>query len=209
MCCHYFNFRTTGRSDSQWVPGWGCFRSTSCKEVWNGLSSRLSQFLCWLLWRYWIPIFIWHHEPHASIPWSEGSSTENERILWGEDTWSEGSLWRGYSEVRILEVRILWGEDTLRWGYSEVRILEVRILCGKDTLRWKYFVVRIGAIHLWHPQKIRFSTSPCPHASTWAGPLPPLWTSTRGRHEVHTTLLKRLLQWPTRPKAQIRIWIWL
>src|SRR6218665_78716 len=32
---------------------------------------------------------------------------------------------------------------------------------------------------------------PCPHAATWARPhLPPLWTSTRSRHEIHTALLK-------------------
>jgi len=36
------------------------------------------------------------------------------------------------------------------------------------------------------------------------GPDPPLWTSTRGRHEIHTALLKRLVQWPTGPKAEIR-----
>ena len=47
----------------------------------------------------------------------------------------------------------------------------------------------------------------CPHASTWAGPhLPPLWTSTRGRHEINITLLKRLVQWPCRPKAEIRLY---
>src|SRR6218665_2326955 len=31
--------------------------------------------------------------------------------------------------------------------------------------------------------------SPCPHESTWAGlPPSPLWTSTRGRQEIHTAL---------------------
>jgi len=34
----------------------------------------------------------------------------------------------------------------------------------------------------------------CPHASTWAGPSAPLRTSTRGRHEIHIALLKRLVQ---------------
>ena len=29
----------------------------------------------------------------------------------------------------------------------------------------------LGAIHLWRPKKVTFLTpSPCPHASTWAGP---------------------------------------
>src|SRR6218665_2591254 len=38
--------------------------------------------------------------------------------------------------------------------------------------------------------KIGFLTpSPCPHASTWAGPLP-LWTSTRGRHGKMKFLVK-------------------
>src|SRR6218665_2055375 len=45
-------------------------------------------------------------------------------------------------------------------------------------------------------KKITFLTPPppCPHASTWAGPPSPLWTSTHGRHEIHTALLKRLVQ---------------
>ena len=43
-------------------------------------------------------------------------------------------------------------------------------------------------------KKIGFLTSPCLHASTWAGPPPPLWTSTHGRHEIHTALLKWLVQ---------------
>ena len=47
---------------------------------------------------------------------------------------------------------------------------------------------------------------PLPPLSTWAGPPPPLWTSTRGRHEIHTALLKWLVQWPTWPKAEIRLY---
>src|SRR6218665_81592 len=47
---------------------------------------------------------------------------------------------------------------------------------------------------------------PCPHASTWAGPPPPLWTSTHGRHEIHTALLKWLVQRPTGRKAEIRLY---
>src|SRR6218665_1415279 len=34
----------------------------------------------------------------------------------------------------------------------------------------------------------------------------PLWTSTRGRHEIHTTLLKWLVQRPTGPKTEIRLY---
>src|SRR6218665_2973379 len=37
-------------------------------------------------------------------------------------------------------------------------------------------------------KKITFLT-PSPHASTWAGPPPPLWTSTHGQLEIHTALL--------------------
>src|SRR6218665_2342901 len=48
--------------------------------------------------------------------------------------------------------------------------------------------------------------SPCLHASTWAGPPSPLWTSTHGRHEIHTALLKWLVQCPTGPKAEIRLY---
>ena len=73
--------------------------------------------------------------------------------------------------------------------------------------------------------------SPCPQASTWAGPSSPIppcgrpwreihlfndasistmicvkWPSTHGRHEIHTVLLKWLVQWPTGPKAEIRLY---
>src|SRR6218665_999571 len=37
-------------------------------------------------------------------------------------------------------------------------------------------------------------------------PTSPLWTSTCGRHEIHTALLKRLVQWPSGPKAEIRLY---
>src|SRR6218665_3671359 len=40
---------------------------------------------------------------------------------------------------------------------------------------------------------------PSPHAS-------PLWTSTCGRHEIHITLLKRLVQRPSKPNAEIRLY---
>ena len=36
--------------------------------------------------------------------------------------------------------------------------------------------------------------------------LSPLWTSTRGQNEIHTALLKWLVQWPTGPKAEIRLY---
>src|SRR6218665_677895 len=37
-------------------------------------------------------------------------------------------------------------------------------------------------------------------------PLPLLWASTHGRHEIHTALLKWLVQCPTAPKAEIRLY---
>src|SRR6218665_1649412 len=60
--------------------------------------------------------------------------------------------------------------------------------------------VDLLTLYLWHKgssiydvhKKIRFLTTllPCPY-----GPTPsPLWTSTRGRHEIHTALLKWLVQ---------------
>ena len=33
-----------------------------------------------------------------------------------------------------------------------------------------------------------------------------LWTATCGRHEIHIALLKRLVQWPSGPKAEIRFY---
>ena len=66
----------------------------------------------------------------------------------------------------------------------------------------------LWAIHLWRPQKIGFLTplplSTCVHMSQT--PSPPLWTSTCGRHKIHIALLKRLVQWPFRPKAEIRLY---
>jgi len=54
--------------------------------------------------------------------------------------------------------------------------------------------------------KIRFLTpsslSTCVHMNRAPSPL---WTSTCGRHEIHIALLKRLVQWPSRPKADIRL----
>jgi len=65
-------------------------------------------------------------------------------------------------------------------------------------------LIYIRAIHLWRSQKIMFLTpSPCPHRPT---PFPPLWTSTCGQHEIHIAFLKRLVQWPSRPKAGIRLY---
>src|SRR6218665_811319 len=51
-------------------------------------------------------------------------------------------------------------------------------------------------------KKIRFLTpSLCPHAPDSP---PPLWTSTCGQHKLHIALLKRLVQRPSGPKAEIR-----
>ena len=61
----------------------------------------------------------------------------------------------------------------------------------------------IVAIYLWRPQKIEFFL---PHASTWARPPLPLWTSTCGRHEIHIALLKWRAQWPSGLKAEIRLY---
>ena len=63
----------------------------------------------------------------------------------------------------------------------------------------------LGVIHLWYPQKrIRFSL-PAHKRPHEPDPLP-LWTSTCGRHEIHIALLKWLVQWPSRPKAEIRLY---
>ena len=48
-------------------------------------------------------------------------------------------------------------------------------------------------------KKITFLTPLPPVHMRPHGPDPPLWTSTRSRHEIHTALLKWLVQWPTKP----------
>ena len=53
-------------------------------------------------------------------------------------------------------------------------------------------------------KKIRFLTSLLPvHMSRTPSPLR---TSTCGRHEIHIALLKLLVQWPSRPEAEIRLY---
>jgi len=69
---------------------------------------------------------------------------------------------------------------------------------------------QIRAFHLWRPQKNRiFDPSLSPHE-----PDPPTPTCGRShahsfqfsRHEIHIALLKRLVQWPSGPKAEIRLY---
>src|SRR6218665_3234532 len=62
--------------------------------------------------------------------------------------------------------------------------------CTQDTLKTSYKnQIKGPSIYDVH-KKITFLTpSPCPH-----GPDHPLWTSTHGRHEIHTALLKWLVQ---------------
>ena len=50
-------------------------------------------------------------------------------------------------------------------------------------------------------KKLGFWPLPLP---TWAGH--PSWTSTWGRHEIHIALLKRIVQWSSGPKAEIRLY---
>jgi len=64
----------------------------------------------------------------------------------------------------------------------------------------------LGVIHLWRPRENRVLDLPslCPQASTWDWPLP-LRTFTCHRHETNVNLLKQLVQWPSKPKAEIRL----
>ena len=48
-----------------------------------------------------------------------------------------------------------------------------------------------------------WTLSTCVHVSRTPSPL---WTSTCGRHELHIALLKQLVQWPSGPKAEIRLY---
>ena len=103
---------------------------------------------------------------------------------------------------------VQWHCQEMRWGGHNMNFSSPAQNLFKVWDCLNLFTWVLGAIHLWRPQKIRFLTPPflCPHAFTWAGPLPLLWTSTCGRHEIHIALLKRLVQWPSRPKAQIQLY---
>ena len=70
-------------------------------------------------------------------------------------------------------------------------------------------VIYLGAIHLWRPQKNHVFDPPLPPVLMrphGPDPLPPLWTSKHGLHKIHTALLKWLVQWPTGPKGEIRLY---
>ena len=47
------------------------------------------------------------------------------------------------------------------------------------------FLPKWPSIYDVHKKSGFWPPSPCPHASTWVGSPLPLWTSTRGRHEIH------------------------
>ena len=51
-----------------------------------------------------------------------------------------------------------------------------------------------------------FDLSPNVHMGPHEPDPLPLWTSTYGRHEIHIALLQQLVQWPSRPKAEIRLY---
>src|SRR6218665_580177 len=61
----------------------------------------------------------------------------------------------------------------------------------------------LGVIHNTYTKNQVFDPPPPVHMG-WTPS--PLWTSTRGRHEIHTALLKWLVQLPTRPKAENRLY---
>ena len=77
--------------------------------------------------------------------------------------------------------------------------------CSHKSCRW-WKSGQLGVIHLWCPQEIRFLTTPVHTRPDGPDPPSPLWTSTRGRYEIHTALLKWLVWWPTGPKAKIRLY---
>ena len=71
---------------------------------------------------------------------------------------------------------------------------------------------QMGPIHfikgssIYDVQKNRVFDPPVHMRPHGPDPPPPLWTSTRGWHEIHNALLKWLVQWPTGPKAEIRLY---
>ena len=69
-----------------------------------------------------------------------------------------------------------------------------------DIIRGHPFMTSTKKSRLWSPP-----LSACVHMGRTL-PLPPLWTSTHGRHETHNALLKWLVQWPTGPQAEIRLY---
>lgn len=79
VCTYYLNwcFRSLDGIDTWWSSKTGGVKPSSNKEVWNGVSSWLSQSLRWLLWGRWIPFYFWNYQPDASIYRNQRSSAEN------------------------------------------------------------------------------------------------------------------------------------
>src|SRR6218665_3030945 len=72
-----------------------------------------------------------------------------------------------------------------------MRSVSLNIKREKYYFGWKCAAVR-GHPFMTSTKNQVLTPSPL---STWAGPpIPPLWTSTRGRNEIHTALLKWLVQ---------------
>src|SRR6218665_570640 len=78
------------------------------------------------------------------------------------------------------------------------------VCCTKSSFELHWLGSSIYDVH----KKIRFLTPPVPpiHMRPHGPDPPPLWMSTHSRHEIHTALLKWLVQWPTGPKTEIRLY---
>ena len=67
------------------------------------------------------------------------------------------------------------------------------------TIRGHPFMTSTKISGFWPPPLVHMR----PHDQD---PHTPLWTSTYGRHEIHIALLKRLVQWPSGPITEIRLY---
>ena len=105
----------------------------------------------------------------------------------------------------ICQCFAMWSQESerdSRWFNCTINQQDLNV---SPLLLIKLETTQIGAIQLWRPQKNPvFDLLPPVHMRRTPSPL---WTSTYGRHEIHTALLKRLVQWHTGPKA--KIWLWL
>ena len=139
-----------------------------------------------------VHIQILHKTKTTVAKWKKSTATLNIKLI-------DNTTWNVLQFQASMPFSLIWVRKI-----TSMRLRMLALIWHLQTWHQAMHPENIwGAIHLWHPQKS--ALRPPSPLLTWTGP--PLWTPTRGRHEIHTALLKQLVKWPTGRKAEI--WLWL
>jgi len=98
-------------------------------------------------------------------------------------------------KIKKIKSKIFYSHKTVT--LMNINNISKTVIC-KNKARGHPFMTSTKKSGLWP-----LPLSTCVHVGRTPSPL---WTSTRGRHEIHIALLKWLVQWPTGPKAEIRLY---